>query len=643
MAAETRELTPLEQCKACLSSKERFVLHGGAGSGKTETLKELLLYLKETVPDTRAICITHTNVAVVEIKSRVGSNCEVSTIHSFLNCLIKDYKKNIKSVISKLFTLEEMCRKESIGGELENDYKKAEHERYKDIYGKYANKLFKLKNEIMPQVTGKRAYDENPDLFNEELNQKIRILNSEIEEMVSECDYSKIHYNDTKFNSLSELSYGHDGLLEIFHLLYEKYNVLGKMIADKYDYIFIDEFQDTNKNVMCDFVAIAVKRKVGLALFGDSMQAIYSDGIGGVESFVQRGELKHIPKSDNFRCSHEVVEFINPLRFDRLEQKVVYKTTELGETETDEERRGKAIVLYSVCESKPNAYKPVEEKELYQEYIDELIEEAKREIGDNGDGKVLLLTNKSIAKKNDFQHLYEIFDDRFSNVKDQIETYLSRVQALYVGEICLLYRARKFNEMISRIRLGGFVIQTAQDKIKLKEHIDYLLDTANLSIWDAVTYARGAKLIKQSVTSDNIVSSNKTFVQQLGVNTEYQTFKSLYDGGKNTYSKMKNDEGVQSEEEFDYFKSLLKKERFIKRLFSEEAKFSEVVNYIKYLNEETHYITMHKTKGTSIPTVVVVMEEFFWSEYKFSALYTADDPTKLQRQQYSQKLIYGNL
>ena len=91
---------------------QNFVLQGGAGSGKTESLKQILEYITENYPDKKGVCITLTNVAVEEIKNRVGekSNFLVSTIHSFLNDLIKDYKKNIHQVIFEIFKIEEINR-----------------------------------------------------------------------------------------------------------------------------------------------------------------------------------------------------------------------------------------------------------------------------------------------------------------------------------------------------------------------------------------------------------------------------------------------------------------------------------------------------------------------------------------------------
>ena len=103
---------------------------------------------------------------------------------------------------------------------------------------------------------------------------------------------------------------------------------------------------------------------------------------------------------------------------------------------------------------------------------------------------------------------------------------------------------------------------------------------------------------------------------------------------------MKDSLELSSKEEFEDYESRWKKERFITEFFSDELKFSEVLNYTRYLNEETEYITMHKTKGTSIPSVIVVMEEYFWSEYDFSLIYSPFTEGKAKKRNDSQKLIY---
>ena len=637
MATKTNQLNPLEQCKQYILSKDSFVLQGGAGSGKTETLKELLHFIKKNSPNARVICITHTNVAADEIASRVGENIVICTIHSFLSNLVKVYKKNIKSVISNIFTLKEMVREPQPDKISETEYKKIEHEKYKKIHEKFTGKLYDIKGENFSKPIGKREYDKEPDVYNNLLNLKIKELNADIINYIEQCDYTKIKYNETKFNSYSDLSYGHDGLLDIFHLLFEKYPILRKMIVDKFDYLFIDEYQDTNFDVITDLISLSENKKFIVGLFGDSMQAIYSDGVGDVKNFIHCGHLHDIPKLDNFRCSYEVLQLINPLRLDGIEQNVAFKMLSDGRIETEEHRHGNTTVLYSVCKEKPTAFSSIEEKKQYQEYIDELLVHAESLVDDY---KILLLTNKSISQKNNFEHLYKVFDNRFSDVSDRVENYLKRIQVLDVCDICYLYTNKNYNPLIKQIRNGGYLIRAVQDKHTLKSHVEHLINNEDLSLWQAVEYAKKHKLIKQTETCVKTIKRNEEFLKQLKKDELYQQFKKHYYSGKNTFSRITDVLPLRSKEEFEHLEYQLKNEMFINTIFSENIKFSQALNYIKYLNEETQYITMHKTKGSSIPSVIVVMEEFFWNEYDFSLMYSEHDESKTKKRLNSQKLIY---
>ena len=46
-----------------------------------------------------------------------------------------------------------------------------------------------------------------------------------------------------------------------------------------------------------------------------------------------------------------------------------------------------------------------------------------------------------------------------------------------------------------------------------------------------------------------------------------------------------------------------------------QEEYEQAIAEIIKRNEETEYITMHKTKGSSIENVIVVMDECFWKEY----------------------------
>lgn len=633
MAAETKAL---DLCKNRIDSHRSFVLQGGAGSGKTESLKELLLYIKQTQPQARVVCITHTNAAVAEIVGRVGDKYPISTIHSFLHGLIGDYRKNIKTVIPELFYVPLMVRGARTEDISESDYKKAEHEKYKKVYGKYAKKLYNICKENSEKVVGKREYDKNPVLYNHLLNARIQALNERILSVISEKDYSKIIYNETKFDNLGDLSYGHDGLLRLFHLLFTKYPMLGKIISDKYDYLFIDEYQDTHADILSDLLNLSSKGSLTIGLFGDNMQSIYDDGIGSLDAYVKDDFLDVIPKADNYRCSYEVIKFINPLRLDSITQDVAFKKLDNDKYETAADRHGITKVLYSVIDRKPTAFSSSEDKAHFQVIINHLISEAQKI---DSSSKILVLTNKAIAEKNNFKQLYKVFDDRYSDVSDRIEDYLRSIQALDVSDLCQLFIKGEFNELIRLVRKGGYIIHTVSDKKKLHDIMKEIIANTNYSVYEAVELAIYYKLIKRTETYSNISAANTNFLEQRNTDEIYQKFKTLYENGQNTFSRMKDSLILSSEEEFDSYESLWKRERFIMELFSPQIKFAEVLNYAKYLDEGTNYITMHKTKGTSIPSVIVVMEEYFWNEYDFSLLYKPD-ARKIEKQINSQKLIY---
>ena len=629
-------ITAIDQCKKCIDEKRSFVLQGGAGSGKTESLKELLIYINQTNPKAKVMCITHTNVAVNEILSRTGNAFPVSTIHSFLNSLIKDYKKNIHTVIGELFFIPEFVTTEKTEDVSDTDFKKNEHERYKKAYEKYADKHYQTTRESVAKVAGKRDYDKDPDAFNKLLNDGIKIINNKIAEDIASKDYSTIGYNDTSFDSLKDLTFGHDGLLKVFDLLINKYPLLSKMIADRYDYIFIDEYQDTNADIVCDLIQVSQKSELTLCLFGDSMQSIYSDGVGNVDEYIG-DSLISIQKPDNYRCAYEIIKFVNPLRLDDLEQEVALKTNAKGETETKESRHGFVKVLYSICDQKPNVRSSEEEKTAYQSIIDALIIKAKEHCTT---AKILMLTNKAIAEKNHFKKLYKVFDDRYSDVGDHMEKYLSSIQVLEFCDICNAYLRGEYNTLIKSIRSNGYAIRSLSDKKTISDLMASIVANHNLSMWQAIELAAEKKLIKLSDSCVNKIKRERAFVEEYSKDEFYKKFKEQYLAGNNTYNKIKDMIDIPSEDVFDDWKAIYKREHFINELLSPDLKFIEALNYSKYLAEETEYITMHKTKGSSIQNVIMVMDEFFWNEYKFSSLYSPESDTNADRVINSKKLIY---
>lgn len=605
----------------CINENKSFVLQGGAGSGKTETLKKTLRYISKEYPNKKIACITHTNLAVDEIKDRVGEvEYPISTIHSFLHSFIKNYKKNIHQVIFELFKLDSIDRLNIESYADEKEQKKKEYEKYKKIYKKYSLFLSKVKKENITKVLVKQEYDKNPINLNEELNKKIETLHLFVKNEIKNKDFNKIEYNNSKFDDYKKLTYGHDGLLKITALLFEKYPLLTKILNDKYDFIFIDEYQDTNKKII-DFFIKSEKTKIGL--FGDSMQSIYVEGVGDVNKYIEESKLKKIIKEDNYRSSQEVIEFINRFRNDGLVQKVALKNDEKLA-----DRRGEVVFFYSIYEDK---VKTPKEKAKYIEFLNEVI----LKIDADSKFKKLMLTNKSIAKELGFENLYEVFSSRYTDPKEYLDKVLTKLQFKELYELYRAYSNGEYNFVLSQLKKNGLSIEYASDKQKVKENIENITDV-KLSAIEVLEKSVKDKLIKKNEDFSSYMQYKKDFQSSLIKDKEYQNFKSAYIDNP-TYSKMKKIIKEIEEGEFKELEKKIKKENFYKDLFSEKINFNEIIKYFEYINEKTEYITMHKTKGSSIDNVLVVLDEYFWKEYSFKTLFKKEESEEKLK---NQKLFY---
>lgn len=622
-----RQVTPQQRIQECIADKSSFVLQGGAGCGKTETLKQTLQYLSKDYPKKRIACITHTNLAVNEIINRVGEGYNVSTIHSFLCSLIKNHTKAIHKVIHEIFIVANAeVKTEESSGLTGNDLKIANHENYKRAYKKYAKLKYIVKAETSPKELGKREYDKAPDEYSQTLNEKIAELNTEVRQIIDDKDHRRIKYNDSRFDRFNDLSFGHDSLLKITTLLFRRYPKLGRILRDKYDFILIDEYQDTHEDVVEVFLKHLPKgRKTTIGLFGDAMQSIYSDGIGDVRAYIDSGDIVEIPKEDNFRCSEQVINFVNSLREDDLKQEPAFKIKEDGNQETLRDRQGQVRLLYAVWDnSKPHSRSSTEEKQAYLDFVDKLIDLAD---GEEFSHKKLMLTNKSIAGKVGFASLYEVFADRYTEVKDEIEKVLSSIQALDLAELCDAYSGSKkrYNFILSELKKSGFVLNNLKAKEKVVAAFEKIT-TGELSIAKTLEVAFEENVISKSDSYLAYVDRKDAFLDELKGDKAYQNLKVIFNSGANSFTAMAKETPELTEETFNEFRSNFNRERFYEVLFSESTPFSEVIRYYRYLNEECDYITMHKTKGSGIENVLVVLDEYFWNQYNFQISHDSTEP-----------------
>ncbi|MCS3868792.1 DNA helicase-2/ATP-dependent DNA helicase PcrA [Chryseobacterium ginsenosidimutans] len=442
-----------------------------------------------------------------------------------------------------------------------------------------------------------------------------------------------MRYNETRYNNFKELSFGHDELLHIASLLFKNHELLGKIVSDKFDFILIDEYQDTNEKIVDIFLnSLPKNNKTTIGFFGDSMQGIYDDGIGDVEQEIKEKKLVKIEKEDNFRCSNKVIDFINTIRNDGLKQELALKDLEM-----DDDRNGNVKLYYSVYGEKPNVFSSVEDKNKYFDALNKLIVQIST---DNPGVKKLMLTNKSISTELNFSILYQIFNDRYTEVKEEIEKTLERIQLIELYELSSAYKNKNYNFVVAKLKKCGFELKSVRDKVRIKRLFDALLNSVQ-SINRILEFAFNNKLISKSDSYKQYIHNKNTFLEDLKSNERFKQLEALYITGGNTSVRMLEKDATVSEEEFIEFDKNRKKKNFYNELFSEKLKFSEVLNYYNYIDENiiSDYITMHKTKGSGIENVMVVMDEYFWNKYNFKSIYDVGE-NDLMKKSKNQKLFY---
>ena len=653
---DSQKLNPVDRIAELVRGAENFLLQGGAGSGKTESLKRVVQKVLSADQKLKIACITHTNKAADEIADRISADIKVSTIHSFLGGIISPYKRNIQHVFPALFELPvfEGLGDKHYGGD-EKLRKSEEHARYKKAYGKLEIRRQTVLGEITPKVTGKRDYDKDPETYIAKMNELIAGLNQEIRAKLAARKPDEFFYNETKFDNFNEPSFGHDGLIAIACKMFDEFPVLGKIVSDRHDCIFIDEYQDTNADVIRVLLrCLPEPSGTIIGLFGDSEQAIYSDGIGGAQEHIDAEEIVLVEKDDNYRCSPQVITFANQFRTDGLKQEVALKTLDDGTVETPESREGSVRLMFDFAPDKVDTGDRTQDRKtnaaLFREALDALVARVSQDFP----GYVQLkLTNKSIANDVGFGQLYQIFVDRYSEPRDRMRKTLDRLQFDEIFDLTTLHQSlpgdrRAYNRLITGLRKRGFSISSVSDKTKLDEMLR-AFSAEDLSAYKAVEFAAKVGLIRISESHAALLKRRDELLARLKDDPVFKAFEALHTSGHRTKTQMikeieaaprENLDAALIESEYDDRANELKQKAFFTALFSDELRFDEVSSFYDYEENDGAFATMHKTKGTGIENVLLVIDEYGWTtEYDFVNCFSAEIPDT-KRDIASRKLLY---
>ena len=296
----------------------------GAGSGKTKVLTSRIAYLIENgISTDNILAITFTNKAAKEMKEReiklIGydaKSIQISTFHSLGLKIIKEnyarlgYKSNFVILDSDdtLTVVKKIMKDLNLNPKFYNP---------RDI----RNKISSAKNELLdPEAYSKVEFDSNIIEVYRKYNKKLVINNS--------VDF--------------------DDLLILPIKLFREYPDVLKYYQDKYKYVLIDEYQDTNQ-AQYIFSKMLCNNHKNIFVVGDNDQAIYAFRGANYKNILNfekdYPDAKVIMLEENYRSTQNILDAANSvIRHNKMRKdKNLWCNNDIGskvkyvKTETDKD------------------------------------------------------------------------------------------------------------------------------------------------------------------------------------------------------------------------------------------------------------------------------------------------------------------
>lgn len=291
-----------EQREAALYMKGPLLIVAGAGAGKTKTITHRIVNLiKEGVPPERILAVTFTNKAAKEMRERIILEIKknskgqdnvpfVSTFHSLGVYIIKENAGLLG--LTRYFTI--LDESDSIAlikeaqKELSIDPKQYDAKKIKNIISREKGKFIHLADYAERENSGTSSFG------------KI------VTQVWNLYEKRKMKENALDFDDL---------LLKATKLLKENEGIR-KIYQEKWEYVHVDEYQDTNE-VQYLMSKLLAENNQNICVVGDADQNIYSwrgANLKNILSFEKDyPNAKIILLEQNYRSTKNILEAANEI------------------------------------------------------------------------------------------------------------------------------------------------------------------------------------------------------------------------------------------------------------------------------------------------------------------------------------------
>lgn len=294
----------------------------GAGSGKTRVLTYKIAYLlSQGMKPWSIMALTFTNKAAREMKERIGKlvggdlaqHLYMGTFHSIFSRILRAEAEHIG--FNNNFTIYDESDSRSLLKAIIKEMG-LDDKAYKPAA--VHARISMAKNNL---VTAE-AYDSDPAILEQNKRAKMPAIGKIYVAYVQRCRQA----NAMDF----------DDLLMLTFQLFRDHEEIRQKYAGKFDYILVDEYQDTN-HVQMSIVMQLCKEKLRVCAVGDDSQSIYSFRGANIDNILNY--QKQLPGTQlfkleqNYRSTQTIVEAANSLIHHNRNQiqKEVFSKNDKGE------------------------------------------------------------------------------------------------------------------------------------------------------------------------------------------------------------------------------------------------------------------------------------------------------------------------
>lgn len=581
-----------KQYEAVVTTEGPCLVIAGAGSGKTKVLTHKIAYLigEKGARPWDILAITFTNKAANEMKQRItdliGDDAKdiwMGTFHSICVRILRRFIDRIGFESSFIIfdtsdqkTLIKGCMKDlAIDDKLLND---------RAIQSEISN----VKNEMLePEQYAVRA---KGDFRKEKISSVYTLYQKRLKEN-----------NAIDFDDIINYT---------IKILMENPDVL-EYYSNKFKYVLVDEYQDTNK-AQFTLVTLLASKNGNITVVGDNDQGIYSfrgADISNILNFERDFQgTKIIKLEQNYRCTGNILKAAN----------AVIKNNEV--------KYKKQLWTQNEEGNLPNVYLADNE---YDEgsYLATQIEHLRRE---------------EYYKYSDFAVLY-----RMNTQSRAIEDIFRRENIPYriVGGL-KFYERKEIKDIIAYLRL----IQNGSDNLSLKriinepkrgigktslEKVEQLAEQNEVSMYEIIKNAEQYGLNRVYLNSREFVNT----IEELKEEKEKLTISELIKKTlkKTGYTKaLENENTIEAENRIENLEEFLTvaiefEEEFAENSLSEFLEgitLSSDLDNVEETEDVVTLMTLHSAKGLEFPVVFLIgMEEGIFPGYK-----SISEPTELEEE-----------